>query len=64
MPSTDLIIYECLEKIKNAMTNQQLGRSVMSYRRHVHRVNKQLLTNEINAFGDTPPDVFLVTMVI
>ena len=59
-----LIIYKCLEKIKSATTNQQLGRSVMSYMSHVHQVNKQSSTNEINAFGDTPPDVFLVTMVI
>ena len=59
-----LIIYEHLKKIKSAVTNQQLGRSVMSYMSHMHQVNKQSLNNEISVIGDTPLDVFLVTMVI
>ena len=59
-----LIIYEHLEKIKSAVTNQQLGRYVTSYMSHMHRVNKHLLTNEINAFKVKPPEVFIIAMII
>ena len=46
------------------MTNQLQGRIVTSQLSHVQLVNKQLLTNEINAVEDRPPEVYIIAMTI